>query len=377
MIYVHVPFCQSRCAYCDFYSTTGKEELKAQFVEAACREIAARAEELPNAGDVRSIYFGGGTPSLLGLELIERLIACLKKHFEVRPNAEITLEANPNDVTKTYAKGLRDLGVNRVSLGVQSFDERCLQLIRRRHTSAEAKQAVEFLSEVGFENLSIDLIYGLPGQNLGSWLRDIKEAFALPIKHLSAYALSIEDSTPLGRWLTEGKVKQTDEEFFLKEYEVLLDEAARAGFEHYEISNFCRPGFHSRHNSAYWDGTPYLGIGPGAHSFNGKIRRANLPNIEAYMLKPDKPPHELEELREEEKFNERIFLSLRTKNGLDLHQMRKNFPEKWIADMELAAKPHVKAGRLERENQGNLRLTRKGLFVSDDVMSDLMRVEGI
>lgn len=339
--------------------------------------MASRADELPSAEGIRTIYFGGGTPSLLGLELIERLLACLKEHFEVRPEAEITLEANPDDVTKSYAQGLRDLGVNRVSLGIQSFDEKCLQLISRRHTSLQAKQAVEILSDAGFENLSIDLIYGLPEQKLASWLHDLKEAFSLPIKHLSAYALSIEPGTPMRGWLTEGKVKQTDEETFLKEYELLLDEAAMAGFEHYEISNFCRPGFHSRHNSAYWDGTPYLGIGPGAHSFNGKIRRANQPNLKAYMLKMGNPPHELEELSEEEKFNERVFLSLRTKNGLNLQEMRKDFPQKWMAEMELAAQPHLKAGRLEHETQEILRLTRKGLFVSDNVMSDLMRVEDI
>lgn len=374
MLYIHIPFCKSRCIYCDFYSTTCGAAEREAFVAALCGELRARRAYLPGGTGLGTVYLGGGTPSQLSAEELGRVMACVRETYEILPGAELTIEANPDDVSPSFVSLLRTLGFNRVSLGVQTFDDNLLRLLHRRHTAGGARRAVRLLAEGRIENLSIDLIYGLPGQGAARFRRDLEEALALPVKHLSAYALTVEEGTALEKMVRDGRAAVADEELFLEEYGMLMDAAAAAGFEHYEISNFALPGYRSRHNSAYWDGTPYLGCGPGAHSYDGRSRRRNLPDLAAYLRSPGSPPYEEEQLSRGERFDEKVFTSLRTSAGLDLAAVEEEYGGEWLAGLLRAAAPHLAAGRLVQAG-GRLRLTRRGLFVSDGVMSDLMRAE--
>lgn len=375
MIYIHVPFCQSRCIYCDFYSTVLGPEYREKYVEKACLEIGQRASELHGA-PLRSVYFGGGTPSLLEPRRLERLLEAVAGHYDFSPDTEITLEGNPDDVTEERVGAWRSLGINRVSLGVQSFHDATLHLLRRRHTAEQAVRAVDVLVKGGIENVSIDLIYGLPGQTLRQWTEDLDAAFRLPVTHLSSYALSVEEGTPLQSMLREHRAEMTSDEIYLSEYELLMDKACEHHFKHYEVSNFALEGCESRHNSGYWEGVPYVGIGPGAHSYDGhRTRRYNLPDLKRYVEKDMDVPHELEYLSLRECFNEEVFTSLRTSRGLDVDALLQAYPEEWVGDLKEAARSHISGGRLRYQPDGRLCLTRSGLFVSDDVMSDFMEVD--
>ena len=307
MIYLHVPFCTSRCIYCDFYSTTQSATVRHEYVNAACAELANRKSYLADR-HIQSIYFGGGTPSQLQIKEIAILLDSINKHYDIDTNAEITLEANPDDVTPDFAHNLRNLGFNRVSLGVQSFNDQILKMLNRRHDAATAQKAVHTLQQAGLDNISIDLIYGLPTQLLQDFSLDLQKAFSLPIKHLSTYALSIEQGTLLQRKIQSNELAETDEDTFIAEYEIMMQQAHAHGFEHYEISNFALPGFESRHNSGYWNNTPYLGIGPGAHSFNGTDERQyNEPNLGKYISAAGLPPHTIEHLTLSDQFDEQVF----------------------------------------------------------------------
>lgn len=371
MLYIHVPFCKLRCIYCDFYSTTQGAEIRRRYVGALCAELRARADFLPSR-ELQTVYFGGGTPSQLTAGELHDIFSCIREVYTLAPGAEVTFEANPDDVTPAFVATLRAEGVNRVSLGVQSFDDGMLRLLHRRHTAAQARQAVTLLKEGGIDNISIDLIYGLPGQTVADFDSDLDEALALPVTHLSAYALMVEEGTALSRLVAKGQLRPADEETCLAQYGHLLDRMAAAGFEHYEISNFALPGYRSRHNSAYWDDIPYLGAGPGAHSYDGRDRYFNLPDLSAYIASPGTPPAETERLTEAERFDERVMKRLRTLDGLSLEALRRDFPAAWTDELLRAALPHITDGRLELSGQ-RLALTRAGLMVSDDVMSDLMR----
>lgn len=368
-LYIHVPFCKGRCVYCDFYSTTMGEEWKSQYVRALLGEMRARRDELPLAR-VHSIYIGGGTPSQLPPSTLARILDEACRLYTVAPDAEVTVEANPDDVTTGWLEAMRHTPANRLSMGVQTFHDSLLRLICRRHTAAQAVQAVQLASEHGFDNVSIDLIYGLPTQTMEQWQADVRQALSLGVRHLSAYALSYEPGTPLARMLEQGRVQEADEELSLRMYEHLMDAARAAGFAHYEISNFCQPGWHSRHNSAYWQGTPYLGFGPGAHSYDGvRTRRWNLPDLRAYVAATDGvPPHEHEVLTPDELYDELVMTRLRTSEGLHLDLLEAPYR----AYCEAQAAPHLQAGRMTLE-QGVLRLTRQGIFTSNDIISDLMR----
>ena len=372
MIYVHVPFCASRCIYCDFYSTTLPAPVREAYVEAACRELRERTSYLPTS-DIRTIYFGGGTPSQLTTEEIEALLTCIRSTYNVQPQAEVTLECNPDDITPAFVKAIKKMGINRVSLGVQSFDDGILQLLNRRHSAQEAKDAVTFLSDYGITNISIDLIYGLPRQDVQSFQRDLQTAFALPIRHLSSYALSVEKGTALARRIADKQLTIASEETFAAEYQLLMLEAKEHGFDHYEISNFALPDYASRHNSGYWDGTPYLGIGPGAHSFDGTDRRFNLPDVRAYIEQSARGlfPHETEHLHDFERYNELIFTSLRTSRGLALSAVGQRFGKEVLEYLQKNARPHLQAGRLFIK-EGQLIVAPNFILVSDDIISDLM-----
>ena len=368
-IYIHVPFCKSRCIYCDFYSTTAEKQRR-RYAEAVKRELEARKDFL-GTREIATVYLGGGTPSQLALAELEEIVSSIKERFAVAADAEITIEANPDDVTEEWCAGIVRLGFNRVSLGIQSFDDNILKFIRRRHTAQQAKEAVERLARhIG--NISIDLIYGLPGQSPDLWENDLQQAFALPVKHLSAYALSIEEGAPLWQMVRQKKIEETDEETERAMYERLIDTAEAQGFEHYELSNFALPGFRSRHNSSYWHDVPYLGLGPGAHSYDGAARYANRPDLNAYLAAPEECLVK-ECLTDDERFNDYVFTALRTADGLPLDSLAEHFGEAAKNNLLRAAKSRLAAGCLEL--CGNrLKLTRKALFVSDDIISDLMRV---
>ena len=368
-IYIHVPFCQGRCIYCDFYSTTEGEEWKSRYVDALLAELRLRRDELPLAR-VHSIYIGGGTPSQLPARALATILNEVCRLYPVDSDAEVTVEANPDDVTPEWLAALSHTPVNRLSMGVQSFDDALLRLIRRRHTAQQAVSAVEQAAGHGISNVSIDLIYGLPTQTMEQWQADVRQALALDVQHLSAYSLSYEEGTPLWRMLEQGRIEEADEELSLRMYEHLIDATQAAGFAHYEISNFCRPGRHSQHNSAYWHGVPYLGLGPGAHSYDGmRTRRWNLSDLKGYVQSAGSmPPHQSEVLTDDELYDETVMTRLRTSEGLSLDLLTAADRAYCMAQAE----PHLQAGRLEQAGS-TIRLTRQGIFTSNDIISDLMR----
>lgn len=382
-IYVHIPFCRSRCIYCDFYSTTRPERYEA-YTEALCRELEIRQEYLPeNDRYIRTVYLGGGTPSQLPAALLERITDCIYKHYDVSDDAEVTIEANPDDVTDEWLQRLRKLPFNRISMGVQTFDDQKLALLRRRHTGRQACEAVERCRKAGLENISIDLIYGLPGQTEQQWEADVERALQLGVQHLSAYALIYEEGTVLWRMREQHRVQEADEEVSLRMFETLMNRTQADGFEHYEISNFALPGFRSRHNSSYWQGIPYLGCGASAHSFNGLQRQWNAADIDTYICgtaHPQTPWFETETLGTDEQYNEYVITRLRTCDGLDLHRLGERFSPCFVHECLRLAAPHLAGGGLEHTApsaaapQGILRLTRQGIFISDTIMSDLLRV---
>lgn len=387
-IYIHVPFCESRCAYCDFYSTTLLRHRTA-YVDAVCRELALRLPELQDA-PIETIYFGGGTPSTLTIEELRRILmkapsnsprrgrnlesAMHESPLFGRGLGEATLEANPDDLTEEYVQGLRTLPFNRVSIGIQSFHDRTLRLVGRRHTAQEAIEAVRRCQRSGLTNISIDLIYGLPGETLDDWVYSLDQAIALGVPHISAYHLTYEEGTRLWRMKEQGIVSPIDEEHSIRAFELLREKLLAAGYEHYEISNFAQPGYHSRHNSSYWQGIPYIGIGPGAHSYDGTDRRWNLSSLTDYIATPEgkEVPHEVEHLTTEERYDERIITELRTACGIDLTSLLADFGERYHTHCLRCATPYINRGQLIHTADNHLRLTPESIFISDAVMRDLL-----
>ena len=373
-IYIHIPFCESRCAYCDFYSTTLLRHREA-YIETVCRELQSRLHELAGK-QIKTIYFGGGTPSTLTIEELERVFRCIAdlKATDDMGNIEITLEANPDDLTETYVQGLRTLPINRISIGLQSFHDRTLRLVGRRHTAAEAIGAVRRCQGMGLTNISIDLIYGLPGETLEDWSHSLDQAIALDVPHISAYHLTYEEGTRLWRMKEQGIVTPIDEEQSIAAFNMLRSKLLAAGYQHYEISNFALPDFHSRHNSSYWQGTRYIGIGPGAHSYDGTNRRWNLSSLTDYIATPpgEDVPHEVEHLSTEERYDERIITELRTARGIDLTGLLADFGERYHAHCLRCATPYMNRGQLIHTADNYLHLTPESIFISDAVMRDLL-----
>ena len=377
-IYIHIPFCKSRCIYCGFYSTTSLE-LRQRYVEAICREMEIRNER---SEIIDTVYLGGGTPSQLTIEQLSQLFIYINKVYPLTPNIspltpEITIEVNPDDVTIEFAVALKQLPINRVSMGIQTFIDQRLQFLHRRHTAQQAITAVDTLRQAGFQNISIDLMYGFPGEALSDWEADIDAALALNVEHLSAYCLMIEEGTPLRQWITNNGQWIMDEELERTMYEMLIDKLTAAGYEHYEISNFARKGFRSRHNSSYWNGTPYIGLGAAAHSYDGRSRSWNVADINTYIkgIEQGKRIFEEELLDDDTRYNDTITVALRTKEGIDLSLLSKKYQDYCMKN----ARRYLNDGLLELSAVGDsqsptLHLTRRGLFVSDMVMSDLMMV---
>ena len=402
-IYIHIPFCNSKCAYCGFYSLPSLKQ-KDCFLEALKAEIVARKEYLqrgPHCGldpqspalkgnhdmpTINTIYFGGGTPSLLSIKEIDELLHLINTHYPVAPNAEITLEANPDTLSLEYLEGLHQVGVNRLSIGIQSFFDNDLKYLSRRHDSQHAQQCIEWAKQAGFSNISIDLIYGLPTSNAEQWNRNLDLFFALNLPHLSAYALTLEPNAILTKQIELGKVAPINEEDALRDYEILCKRAAENGYLHYEISNFCQRGMHSKHNASYWFGTPYIGFGPSAHSFDGASRQWNVSSVEKYIdarretarLRDQKVPcpvvpcpvSEKETLSPEQLYDEYVMLRLRTHWGIDLKWLKREMGERFSSYCEQHAQPLIAQGRLSQTREF-LYLTDTQMLFADGVAEEL------
>lgn len=372
-VYVHIPFCASRCSYCDFFSTLRLDEVGHDYVEALIAEARLRKAEL-NGKPVKTLYMGGGTPSQLPLPLLARLIDGLKATLDLKAVEEFTLEANPDDVTPEWCAAVRALGVNRVSMGVQSFQDAVLRLVGRRHTARQAIDAVASLRHAGIDNISIDLIYGLPGQTLETWAESVRQAVDLRPQHISAYGLTYEPGTRLWQQRECGEVVEASEDQYLDMYRILVGLLQVAGYEHYEISNFALPGYRSRHNSSYWNETPYLGLGAAAHSYDGTMRRSNPADLCGYIrrITSGQPACQVEDLAWWERYDERVMLGLRTADGVDAHRLRSDFGDKAWAHFVSEARRHIDAGNMICTDDGRYILTSEGIVLSDSVMRDLM-----
>jgi len=380
-LYIHIPFCASRCIYCGFYSTTHLN-LRQQYVDAACHEMELRNVLGDVTEPISTVYIGGGTPSQLTAAQLEQLFIYINKVYGNQAE-EITIEANPDDVTPEFAATLPRLGINRVSMGAQTFDNVRLHFLHRRHTAAQVPIAVQRLRDAGIHNISVDLMYGFPNETITDWQHDIEAALALNVEHISAYCLMIEEGTPLAKMMRSGDCPSCEErsglqgdcplneELEREMYELLIDRLTGAGYEHYEISNFAKPSYRSRHNSSYWHDVPYIGLGAAAHSYDGTCRSWNVADIKKYIdaIKRGERPAECEVLDPDTHYNDRITTALRTSDGLDLTTLSEEHRRHCLHEAE----PFIKNGLLNLTGS-RLMLTRRGLFVSDMVMSQLMMV---
>jgi oxygen-independent coproporphyrinogen III oxidase len=374
-IYLHIPFCKKLCFYCDFYHIISSED-NSLFVDTVIKEIALRHDYLRNE-TISTIYFGGGTPSVFSTLDLGTILNGLRKQFKVEENCEITIELNPDDVNKEYLEGLKNLNINRISLGVQSWRDSDLKMLNRRHDSAQAIRALNDILEEGFKNVTIDLIYGIPGMSAREWASNLDFTFSFNIKHLSAYHLTFEEGTVFGKMLEKGLIKEIDEEDSNSLFNILIEKAESAGFIQYEISNFGKEGYFSIHNSNYWKQVNYLGLGPSAHSFNGYSRQWNIRDIKGYTkaINKEKPFYEREELDIKTRFNEYIMTSLRTMWGIDLEYIEKTF-EKEGYDYILNLAVKFKDYGLIKQNKNSLILTNQGKMISDNIISEFMMPAG-
>ena len=369
-LYIHIPFCRQACHYCDFHFSTNTSNKRA-IVEAIASEIVLRKSYLPQ-GDMETIYFGGGTPSMLDEAELDLLLQTVHQHFHVAPDAEVTLEANPDDLSADRLKMFSQAGINRLSIGIQSFHEPHLRLMNRIHTATEAEQCVRLAQDSGIDNISIDLIYAIPATDHSILRQDLEETFRLGVPHISAYCLTIEPQTAFGSWLKKKKIKPIDEEFAAGQFEILVKSLAEHGYEQYEISNFARQGRYSRHNSSYWQQHPYLGVGPSAHSYNGISREYNISNNARYLADLGRSviPATVEILSAADQTNEYLLTGLRTKWGVELGKLEElsEGAFQWRENRELQAM--TRKGWV-REESGILLLTEAGKLFADRIASDL------
>ena len=354
-LYVHIPFCKKRCLYCDFFSTTQLERRK-DYVQALLTEIETRKNEANE--QIRTIYLGGGTPSTLNPNDICRILEAVG----TQDAEEVTMELNPGDATLDYMRAIRAAGVNRLSIGIQSLQDELLRLIGRRHNAAQAIEAVHWAQKAGFDNISIDLMYALPTQSKALWTADIDQALALNIQHISSYGLMYEEGTALTYLRDCNKITPIDEDTENEMYDLLCEQLSHAGFVHYEVSNFALPGYEAKHNSNYWNGTPYIGVGAGAHNYIGNIRSWNPNNLEAYIqgIHNGSLQRESETLTPTDLYNERIMLGLRTNKGV---------PK---AEIQADILPHIQAGMIRETSDGQVIATQKGLHILNVIIEDLM-----
>ena len=373
-VYIHIPFCKSRCSYCDFATDIYRDVASVdRYVDAVCREIGAFHTVPLVSGEtggtaVDTIYFGGGTPSLLAADQVGKILGQIDLKFETSNLKEITMEMNPATVTSDTLTRYRSLGVNRASFGIQTFNDRALKLLARGHNAHDARQTFKMLRDAGFENISLDLIAGLPGQTLDDWEKNLAEAIAMQPEHLSLYLLEIHEGTPLAEQVRSGRQPRPDDDLAARMYELMLDELARAGYEQYEISNFCKDGFESLHNSKYWSLQPVYGFGVSAHSFDGKQRYANERDTAKYVHMIENTCS-AEVMREDiDGPSEHIFLGLRMERGIDLEEYRENFGEDLAQRYKGQLNELVELGLVELSTK-RMRLTRKGKLFSNEVFA--------
>nr|WP_298994749.1 radical SAM family heme chaperone HemW [uncultured Allomuricauda sp.] len=371
-IYLHIPFCKQACHYCDFHFST-QLKVKGSMLHALAHELELRKEELGEE-TIETIYFGGGTPSLLSADELSVLINSVYEHFKVIDNPEITLEANPDDLSKSVLKELSESPINRLSIGIQSFSEEDLKLMNRAHN---ATQAMECLVEAKkyFNNISIDLIYGIPGMDHKRWKENIQKALDLELPHISSYALTVEPKTALKKFIEKGLVPNVDDEQAEEQFHILLEKLEGEDYVNYEISNFGKPNFFSKNNSSYWQGKSYLGIGPSAHSFDGTTRSWNVRNNIKYIqaIEENKLPIEREELSVTDQYNEYIMTGLRTIWGVSLEKVERDFGEQHLTYLQMQSDKYIKEHLLYLDGD-RLLVTKKGKFLADGIASDLFMV---
>ncbi|MBN2532719.1 MAG: radical SAM family heme chaperone HemW, partial [Spirochaetales bacterium] len=367
-IYLHIPFCKKKCHYCDFYKTldTG---LAGRYITALEKEMVLQRDYLEDA-EVKTIYLGGGSPSVLSAVQVREILDKLHDVFEVSGDVEITIEANPDDISRVYARDLRKAGINRISLGIQSWNDKILKFLNRRHTAAIAEEAMKNIAASGIDNISVDMIYGLPGMSLKQWKDDLHKTLKMDIKHLSAYHLTIEKDTVFGKMKDAGELKEIEEEESERQFTVLTESCKKHGFIQYEISNFCKEGYYSIHNTNYWRQEPYLGLGPSAHSYNGESRQWNISDLQSYLksIDNDKIPAELEILTLKDRYNEYIMTSLRTMWGINLDLVEDKINKESRDYLNNLATRFVKYGMMIKEGN-QLVLTDQGKMISDNIIS--------
>jgi len=371
-LYLHIPFCKKACHYCDFHFSTSLK-YKQSFLQALEQELVLRANEFENI-EVQTIYFGGGTPSILEVDEIKSIIKVIRNNYEVIALPEITLEANPDDLSDEKIKALAGTEINRLSIGVQSFGNAELQMMNRAHSAKEVKQCLQTANQY-FKNITIDLMYGIPGLSVECWKVNIKEALSYGISHISSYALTVEEGTALHHFIKEKKYPALDEDLAARHFDILVTELTDAGFDHYEISNFGKPNFYSKHNTSYWLGKPYLGFGPSAHTFKGNVRSWNVANNATYIktLSENTLPSTQENLSTKDRFNEYIMTGLRTIWGVSFVKIEQDFGVETLRFLEQQIQPFIKKETLVLKEK-RLKTTQKGKFLADGIASDLFWV---
>lgn len=372
-IYIHIPFCKKRCSYCDFYTEVAPLFIP-KLVDSIIKEIDIRKDYLEQAS-IDTIYFGGGTPSILSPEQFSSIFQAIFSVYSVNDTAEITFEANPDDLTPGFFESIQPLPFNRISIGIQSFDNTDLKRINRRHTAGQAIAAVQNAQHAGFKNISIDLIYGLPLQTPEKWEKQLNTAFSLNVQHISAYGLTYEEGTALWKQRENGLIKTVDDDTMNEMYLLLVKKMKQNGFEAYEISNFARPGFYSRHNTSYWKQKPYIGIGPSAHSYDLDSRQWNVSSISDYInaIENKSVFYEIENLTTTDKFNDYIMVSLRTSEGIDLNFLEQEFGTELASYCLRNIKTFIDTDKIDFSN-GKLRLTTDGIMISNQILIQLMKV---
>lgn len=372
-IYIHIPFCRKACHYCNFHFSTSLQNAT-DVLQAIEEEIELRSGEVSE--EITTIYFGGGTPSLVDNTVIESLLAEIGRNFTINPNAEITLEANPDDISIEKAKSWKAIGINRFSLGIQSFEDDYLKWMNRAHSASQSFAAIEIIRETGFENFSIDLIYGTPGQTTEGWTKDLQTAIDLKIPHLSCYALTVEEKTALHNLIEKGEKENVNPEEQAERFELLMKLTTIAGYHHYEISNFALPGYESKHNSAYWEGVPYLGIGPSAHSYDGIKRKWNIANNISYMkaIIDHSPLFEEEILSKNDRFNEYCMTALRRSKGIEKQKIISLVGMEGLSTINKMILPYIESNKVI-EDENSWKLTNEGKFFADGIAASLFIVD--
>jgi len=369
-LYIHIPFCKQACHYCDFYFSTSQGN-REKVIQAIGTEIGLQKDYL-SGEEIQTIYLGGGTPSILSNGELYSILDAIHRSFSVSATVEVTLEANPDDLTPPKLGDFRSAGVNRLSIGIQSFDDVILKSLNRAHDAQMAKSCVQLAREAGFDNISVDLIYAIPEQTDKDWKRNIEQVLQLQPEHISSYSLTIEEKTVFGKWAKQGKMKAVDDDVAAAQLSTLVDILEKKQYEQYEVSNFSKPGFQSAHNSNYWKNKKYLGIGPSAHSYNGVSRQSNIGNNHLYLqsILQNKIPFTIEVLRREDKINEYLLTTLRTSWGTDLNVLRQQFSY----DLLIEHKDYIQSLLVRKfatlENDV-LRLTKAGRLLADKIASDL------